>query len=79
MLAEQVWDGRAADRRRVLPAGEGTRSATPLIWSHAALVRLAWTIERGDRSTSRPSWPTGTAASPAQPVTALTTFLTAPG
>jgi glucoamylase len=29
------------------PAGEVTRSATPLVWSHAGLVRLAWTIERG--------------------------------
>ncbi|WP_459973982.1 hypothetical protein [Nocardioides pyridinolyticus] len=28
-------------------AGEGTRAATPLTWSHAGLVRLAWTIERG--------------------------------
>ena len=27
--------------------GEGTRSATPLTWSHAGLVRLAWTIQRG--------------------------------
>jgi len=30
-----------------LPAGERTRSATPLAWSHAGPVRLAWTIERG--------------------------------
>ena len=38
------------DRRRARPAaraGEGTRSATPLTWSHAGLVRLAWTIQRG--------------------------------
>ena len=33
--------------RRCCPAGEGTRSATPLTWSHAGLVRLAWTIQRG--------------------------------
>ena len=33
--------------RACCPAGEGTRSATPLIWSHAGLVRLAWTIQRG--------------------------------
>jgi glucoamylase len=44
MLAEQVWDGRPPTDRR---AGEGTRSATPLTWSHAGLVRLAWTIQRG--------------------------------
>jgi glucoamylase len=47
MLAEQVWDGRAPTGRPCCRAGEGTRSATPLIWSHAALVRLAWTIQRG--------------------------------
>ena len=41
------------DRRAVLPRGEGTRAATPLVWSHAGLVRLAWTIERG--SPGRPA------------------------
>ncbi len=44
MLAEQVWDGRPPTNR---PAGEGTRSATPLTWSHAGLVRLAWTMQQG--------------------------------
>jgi glucoamylase len=47
MLAEQVWDGRPPTGRPCCPAGEGTRSATPLIWSQAALIRLAWTIQRG--------------------------------
>ncbi len=47
MLAEQVWDGRPPTGRRCCPAGEGTRSATPLVWSHAGLVRLAWTMQRG--------------------------------
>jgi glucoamylase len=47
MLAEQAWDGRAPTGRACCRLGEGTRSATPLIWSHAALVRLAWTIQRG--------------------------------
>jgi len=47
MLAEQVWDGRPPTGRPCCPAGEGTRSATPLTWSHAQLVRLAWTIQRG--------------------------------
>ena len=47
MLAEQAWDGRAPTGRTCCRLGEGTRSATPLIWSHAALVRLAWTIQRG--------------------------------
>ncbi|MBO3746175.1 hypothetical protein J5X84_08885 [Streptosporangiaceae bacterium NEAU-GS5] len=43
LIAEQVWDGRppAAD------VGHGTLSATPLIWSHAQLVRLAWSIDAG--------------------------------
>lgn len=47
MLAEQVWDGRSPTGRACCPAGEGTRSGTPLVWSHAGLVRLAWTIQRG--------------------------------
>ncbi|WP_395658476.1 glycoside hydrolase family 15 protein [Nocardioides sp.] len=47
MLAEQVWDGRPPTGDACCPAGEGTRSATPLVWSHAQLVRLAWTIQRG--------------------------------
>jgi glucoamylase len=47
MLAEQVWDGRPPTGEACCPAGEGTRSATPLLWSHAVLVRLAWTIQAG--------------------------------
>jgi glucoamylase len=47
LLAEQVWDGRPPTGRPCCRLGEGTRSATPLIWSQAALVRLAWTIQRG--------------------------------
>jgi glucoamylase len=47
MLAEQVWDRRPPSGRPCCRPGEGTRSATPLIWSHAALIRLAWTIQRG--------------------------------
>ena len=44
MIPEQVWDGRPPTSR---PAGEGTFSATPLAWSHAQLVRLAWSIDAG--------------------------------
>jgi glucoamylase len=44
MIPEQVWDGRPPAR---FPAGEGTFSATPLAWSHAQLVRLAWSIDAG--------------------------------
>ena len=47
MLAEQVWDNRAPSGRSCCRSGEGTRSATPLTWSHAGLIRLAWTIQRG--------------------------------
>jgi glucoamylase len=47
MLAEQVWDGRRPSGRPCCPIGEGTRSATPLVWSHSGLVRLAWTMQRG--------------------------------
>ncbi|WP_439662171.1 glycoside hydrolase family 15 protein [Lentzea sp. HUAS TT2] len=41
MLPEQVWDGR------------GTRSATPLAWTHAQYVRLAWSLDAG-RPVERP-------------------------
>ncbi|MDF1605648.1 glycoside hydrolase family 15 protein [Nocardioides sp. YIM 152315] len=47
MISEQVWDGRRPTGRDCCPAGEGTRAATPLVWSHAELVRLAWTIQTG--------------------------------
>jgi glucoamylase len=47
MIAEQVWDGRPPTGRACCVAGEGTRAATPLVWSHAQLVRLAWSIQRG--------------------------------
>jgi glucoamylase len=47
LLAEQVWDGRPPTGSPCCRLGEGTRSATPLIWSQAQLIRLAWTIQRG--------------------------------
>ncbi|WP_193605729.1 glycoside hydrolase family 15 protein [Nocardioides dongkuii] len=47
MISEQVWDGRPPTGEGCCPEGEGTRAATPLVWSHSGLVRLAWTIERG--------------------------------
>ncbi len=47
MISEQVWDGRPPTGERCCAPGEGTRAATPLVWSHAGLVRLAWTIEQG--------------------------------
>ncbi|PWK90408.1 glucoamylase [Lentzea atacamensis] len=42
MLPEQVWGGR------------GTTSATPLAWTHAQYVRLAWSLDRGE-PVERPS------------------------
>ncbi len=47
LIAEQVWDRRPPSGRPCCPPGENTRSATPLVWSHAGLVRLAWTVQRG--------------------------------
>jgi glucoamylase len=51
MLPEQVWDDQP-------PPGEvpgtGTRSATPLAWTHAQFVRLAWSIDAG-RPLERPA------------------------
>jgi glucoamylase len=43
MLPEQVWDGRPPGAE----PGKGTRSATPLAWTHAQFVRLAWSIQAG--------------------------------
>jgi glucoamylase len=47
MISEQVWDGRPPTGEPCCPAGENTRAATPLVWSHAQLVRLAWSIQQG--------------------------------
>jgi glucoamylase len=48
LIPEQVW---APDfppgGRPGFPLGEGTLSATPLAWSHAQYVRLAWSIQAG--------------------------------
>jgi glucoamylase len=49
MLPEQVWDGRKPSTK----AGGGTRSATPFGWTHAQLVRLAWSAAAG-RPVERP-------------------------
>ncbi|MGH1565227.1 glycoside hydrolase family 15 protein [Mumia sp. DW29H23] len=47
MISEQVWDGRPPTGRACCSAGEGTRAATPLVWSHGVLVRLAWSMQLG--------------------------------
>ena len=44
MLPEQVWDGQPPLNRAI---GEGTFSATPLAWTHAQFVRLAWSLQAG--------------------------------
>ena len=45
MLPEQVWDDREGGPGAA--PGKGTRSATPLAWTHAQFVRLAWSIQAG--------------------------------
>ncbi|WNG47487.1 glucoamylase [Archangium minus] len=47
MLPEQVWDGRPPTGQPGFVAGEGTFSATPLTWTHAQFVRLAWSLQSG--------------------------------
>ena len=64
MIPEQVWDGRPPTDVRGSAAGEGTFSATPLAWSHAQLVRLAWSIDAGARSSSPRSSRVATTAVP---------------
>jgi glucoamylase len=44
MLPEQVWDHQAPPGKR---PGTPTTSATPLVWTHAQYVRLAWSIDAG--------------------------------
>jgi glucoamylase len=47
MLPEQVWDNNPPSGASGFPKGEGTFSATPLAWTHAQFVRLAWSIQDG--------------------------------
>jgi glucoamylase len=53
-MPEQVWGDRPPSGRPGYPPGEGTLSATPLAWTHAQFVRLAWSIDRG-RPVERPA------------------------
>ena len=48
MLPEQVWDNRPPAGSPGAVPGQGTRSATPLAWTHAQFVRLAWSIQAGE-------------------------------
>jgi glucoamylase len=47
LIPEQVWDDQPPSGMPGFPPGEGTLSATPLAWSHAQFVRLAWSIQDG--------------------------------
>jgi glucoamylase len=54
LIPEQVWDDQPPSGTPGFPKGEGTLSATPLAWSHAQFVRLAWSIDAG-RPVEQPS------------------------
>jgi glucoamylase len=47
LLPEQVWDQNPPSGKPGFPSGSPTFSATPLIWTHAQLIRLAWSIRAG--------------------------------
>ena len=53
MLPEQVWDDTPPAGRPGFAPGTGTLSATPLAWTHAQFMRLAWSIDAG-RPVERP-------------------------
>ena len=48
LLPEQVWDHQApSGTGPAFQPGEPTFSATPLAWTHAQYIRLAWSIDAG--------------------------------
>jgi glucoamylase len=47
MLPEQAWDGAKPTGTEGRGLGSGTLSATPLAWTHAQYVRLAWSLAAG--------------------------------
>ena len=47
LLPEQVWDDQPPAGVPVLTRGVGTTSATPLAWTHAQFIRLAFDIVAG--------------------------------
>jgi glucoamylase len=48
LLPEQVWDHQPpSGNGPAFPPGEPTFSATPLAWTHAQYIRLAWSIDAG--------------------------------
>jgi glucoamylase len=47
MLPEQVWDQNPPSGRPGFEPGTPTLSATPLAWTHAQYIRLAWDLADG--------------------------------
>jgi len=47
MLPEQVWDQNPPSGSARFSPGTPTFSATPLAWTHAQFIRLAWSIQAG--------------------------------
>jgi glucoamylase len=47
MISEQVWDQFRPSNSAGFPRGQETTSASPLAWSHAQFLRLAWSIDAG--------------------------------
>lgn len=47
LISEQVWDNQPPSGQPGFQPGEGTFSATPLEWSQAQFIRLAWDIQVG--------------------------------
>jgi glucoamylase len=47
LLPEQVWDHQPPAGTGTFRPGEPTFSASPLAWTHAQFIRLAWSIDAG--------------------------------
>ncbi len=48
LLPEQVWDDQPpSGSSAAFTPGEPTLSATPLAWTHAQFIRLAWSVDNG--------------------------------
>jgi glucoamylase len=47
LLSEQVWDNQPPSGQPGFAPGTGTTSATPLAWTHAQFIRLAFNIAAG--------------------------------
>jgi glucoamylase len=54
LIPEQVWDNNPPAGQPGIVTGQGASSATPLAWSHAQFIRLAWSIDAG-RPVEQPS------------------------